>query len=89
MTIKELVVACGWKSLRQGDTDNEDHKGKARGSSRVRNTVRRLVKASWIEHPESIGDGKFRLTSLAASRLRRLKPAKRLRAKGEPRKATG
>lgn len=89
MTIKELVVSCGWKSLRQGDTDNENHKGKARGNSRVRNTLRRLIRAEWIGHPDGVGDGEFRLTSSAAARLRRLKPAKRLKAKEEPRKATG
>jgi len=66
LTIKELIVECKWKGL-----------GKAKANSRVRNTVRRLVKAKWIEHPEEIGDGQYRLTSAAKDRLRRLaKPRK-------------
>jgi hypothetical protein len=66
LTIKELVVACKWKGL-----------GKARANSRVRNTLRRLVRSTWVEHPEDIGDGLYRLSSSAAGRLRRLKPAKK------------
>ena len=65
LTIKELVIECKWTNL-----------GKSRGNSRVRNTVRRLVKAKWIEHPEGIGDGLYRLTSAAKSRLKRLSPDK-------------
>lgn len=63
LTIKELVVACKWNTL-----------GKARANSRVRNTLRRLVRSTWVEHPEGIGDGRYRLSSSAAARLRRLKP---------------
>jgi hypothetical protein len=76
LTIKELVVACKWSRIEGG---------KARGYSRARNTIRRLVRSSWIEHPEDVGDGRYRLTSSAAGRLRRLKPkpAKRAKAKEE------
>ena len=72
LTIKELVTACRWSKIEGG---------KARGNSRARNTVRRLVKSSWIEHPECIGDGLYRLTASAAGRLRRLKPKPAKRAK--------
>jgi len=81
MTIKELVIACRWRSLKQGDTENEDHVGKARGNSRVRNTLRRLVRSHWVEHAEEIGDASYRLSSQANARLRRLKPAKRVKVK--------
>jgi hypothetical protein len=66
LTIKELVVACKWNRL-----------GKVQANSRVRNTLRRLVRSIWVEHPEDIGDGLYRLSSSAASRLRRLKPTKK------------
>jgi hypothetical protein len=72
LTIKELVTACKW---------NKVEGGKARGNSRARNTLRRLVRASWVEHPEDVGDGLYRLTSSAAGRLRRLKPKPAKRAK--------
>ena len=72
LTIKELVVACKW---------NKIEGGKARGNSRVRNTIRRLVRSQWVEHPEDIGDGLYSLTSLANARLRRLKPKPAKRAK--------
>lgn len=82
LTIKELVVACKW----------DKRLGKAKANSRVRNTLRRLVRANWVGHPESVGDGRYRLTREAASRLRRLRPAKRKVKKTEeatPQKATG
>ena len=83
LTIKELMHACKW----------DKRLGKARGNSRVRNTLRRLVRAKWVGHPETVGDGRYRLTKEAASRLRRLKPAKRTvkkkTAAPEPQKATG
>ena len=70
LTIKELVEACGWKSLKASGT-NEEFKGKARGNSRVRNSLRRLVRATWVENAEGRGSGKYRLTPQAVSRLRR------------------
>ena len=65
LTIKELVTACKW---------NKVEGGKARGNSRARNTLRRLVRSSWVGHPEDVGDGLYRLTTGGANRIRRLKP---------------
>lgn len=63
MTIKELMEANNWhKQL-----------GKAKGNSRVRNSLRRLVRGGWVMHPEDIGDGRYFLTKTGADRLRRFK----------------
>lgn len=78
LTIKELVVACKW---------NKVEGGKARGNSRARNTLRRLVRSSWVGHPEDVGDGLYRLTSGGANRLRRLKPKPAKRAKSKEARA--
>lgn len=72
LTIKELVEACGWTSLHASDA-NAEFKGKARGNSRVRNSLRRLVRSKWVENAEAKGKGTYRLTTQAASRLRRLR----------------
>ena len=72
LTIAEMVDACGWSNLRATD-GNEDHKGRARGNSWVRNSLRRLVRAGWVEHSETVGDGTYRLPKKARDRLRRMK----------------
>jgi hypothetical protein len=71
LTIKELVEACGWKSLHASEA-NAEFKGKARGNSRVRNSLRRLVRSQWVENAEAKGKGTYRLTVKASARLRRL-----------------
>lgn len=76
LTIKELVEACGWKSLRASDA-NAEFTGKVRGNSRVRNSLRRLVRSKWVENAEERGRGTYRLSKRGADRLRRLKPAAR------------
>ena len=50
MTIIEIVVANGWQA------------DKAKGNSRVRNSLRKPVRAGWVEHLTQIGDGRYRLT---------------------------
>jgi len=80
LTIKELVEACGWKSLRASE-GNEDFKGKARGNSRVRNSLRRLVRGKWVRHARTIGDGRYRLTDTAVASLSKVKKSKRARTK--------
>lgn len=62
-TISEIMESLGWNKIRGG---------KARGSSRVRNTLRRLVRAQWVTHDTEVGDGKYRLSRNALDRLRRL-----------------
>jgi hypothetical protein len=73
-TIQEIMDDLNWHKI-QG--------GRARGCSRVRNTLRRLVRSQWVTHESEVGDGKYRLTKNALDRLRRLvkdtepaKPAK-------------
>jgi hypothetical protein len=75
MAIKELVIACGWKSLR-ASVANDEFTGKVRGNSRVRNTLRRLVRSKWVDNAEDRGTGTYRLSVNGANRLRRVKPAK-------------
>jgi hypothetical protein len=74
MTIKEIMEDLNWHRIPGG---------RARGNSRVRNTLRRLVRSQWVIHESEIGDGKYRLSKNALDRLRRLvkdtepaKPAK-------------
>lgn len=62
-TINEIMEELNWNHI-QG--------GRARGCSRVRNTLRRLVRARWVTHATEVGDGKYRLTKQAIDRLRRL-----------------
>jgi len=52
MTIKEIMVANGWQSLENG-----------KGNSRVRNSVRKPVRAGWVEHVTQVGDGRYYLTA--------------------------
>ena len=62
-TIQEIMKALGWHKIRGG---------RARGCSRVRNTLRRLVRSQWVTHDTEVGDGKYRLSKNALDRLRRL-----------------
>lgn len=70
-TINQIMEDLGWHRIKGG---------KARGCSRVRNTLRRLVRAQWVQHAKEVGDGEYRLSKNALDRLRRLakddKPAK-------------
>lgn len=68
MTIKEIQAELGWDRLHRSDTMS----GYARGCSRVRNTLRRLVRSQWVTHKSEVGDGQYRLTKNALDRLRRL-----------------
>lgn len=61
--INEIMEDLNWHRI-QG--------GRARGCSRVRNTLRRLVRSQWVTHESEVGDGKYRLTKNALDRLRRL-----------------
>ena len=87
LTIKELVEACGWKSLRASNS-NDEFKGHARGNSRVRNSLRRLVKGRWVQHARSYGDGRYRLTDRAVAELRKVKRSKKARKKTEQARKT-
>lgn len=87
LTIKELVEACGWKSLRASDA-NTEFTGKVRGNSRVRNSLRRLVRAKWVENAEERGKGTYRLSKRGGDRLRRLKPAARTTTAEQPKEDT-
>jgi hypothetical protein len=62
-TIVEIMEGLGWNKIRGG---------RARGSSRVRNTLRRLVRSQWLTHATEIGDGKYRLSKNGLDRLRRI-----------------
>lgn len=62
-TINEIMDSLGWNKIKGG---------KARGCSRVRNTLRRLVRSQWVSHDTEVGDGKYRLSKNALDRLRRL-----------------
>lgn len=67
-TIKELAEGLGWTRMKGSETMT----GRARGVSRVRNTLRRLVRSQWLIHDTEIGDGKYRLSKNGLDRLRRL-----------------
>lgn len=62
-TIVELMEGLGWNKIKGG---------RARGSSRVRNTLRRLVRSQWLVHESEVGDGRYRLSKNGLDRLRRL-----------------
>jgi hypothetical protein len=62
-TIRQIQNDCGWVKAPIG---------KARGNSRVRNALRRLVRANWVEHENEIGDGRYRLSCDALPKLLRL-----------------
>jgi predicted DNA-binding transcriptional regulator len=62
-TIKEIMEGLNWNHVKGG---------RARGNSRVRNSLRRLVQSGWVGHETAVGDGRYRLTRNAADRLRRM-----------------
>jgi hypothetical protein len=67
-TIKELAEGLNWTRMKGSETMS----GRARGISRVRNTLRRLVRSQWLIHATEVGDGKYRLSKNGLDRLRRL-----------------
>lgn len=52
-TLWEAVYGLGWEKVRGGKT---------RGNSWVRNCLRRLVRARFVEHASEVGDGTYRIT---------------------------
>lgn len=62
-SIVELMEGLNWHKMKGG---------RARGCSRVRNTLRRLVRSQWLVHSTEIGDGKYRLSKNGLDRLRRI-----------------
>jgi len=62
-TIVEIMEGLNWHKIKGG---------RARGSSRVRNTLRRLVRAQWLNHASEVGDGQYRLSKNGLDRLRRI-----------------
>lgn len=62
-TIIEIMELLNWHKMKGG---------RARGSSRVRNTLRRLVRSQWLVHESEVGDGKYRLSKNGLDRLRRI-----------------
>lgn len=47
-TISEIMEGLGWHEP-----------SRLKGNSRVRNSLRRLVRAHWVEHPQKMGDGRY------------------------------
>jgi hypothetical protein len=78
-TIKELAEGLGWTRMKGSETMT----GRARGVSRVRNTLRRLVRSAWLIHEAEIGDGKYRLSKNGLDRLRRLNDTLKKNPKAE------
>lgn len=85
-TIKEMMEGLGWHLGRMG---------RARGNSKVRNTLRRLVRSNWVGHKDDIGDGEYRITLRGYNQLVKLasevdseQPKKHKPAKTEPDTAT-
>ena len=62
-SIIEIMELLNWHKIKGG---------RARGCSRVRNTLRRLVRSQWLVHDTEIGDGKYRLSKNGLDRLRRI-----------------
>lgn len=62
-SIVELMEGLNWHKMKGG---------RARGCSRVRNTLRRLVRSQWLVHESEVGDGKYRLSKNGLDRLRRI-----------------
>jgi hypothetical protein len=63
MTIKEIMEALNW---------HRGPGGRARGNSRVRNTMRRLVRSRWVGHKSEVGDGLYRISTSALTKLEKL-----------------
>jgi len=74
-SIKEMMEGLGWHLGRTG---------KAKGNSRVRNTLRRLVRSNWAAHDDDIGDGKYRITRAGLNQLMKL--AESLEGETKPKK---
>ena len=68
LEIVEIMEANNWHKIKGG---------RARGNSRVRNTLRRIVRAEWVGHPKDgeTGDGRYRVTTKGRARLRSLAKA--------------
>lgn len=60
MSIKEIQKACDWEELEASDK-NKEFAGHARGNSRVRNALRKLVTSCWVESYPAKGSGKYRM----------------------------
>lgn len=63
MSIKEIMEALNWQ---------RGPGGRARGNSKVRNTLRRLVRSRWVGHKSEVGDGLYRITTSAMNKLEKL-----------------
>jgi hypothetical protein len=63
MSIKEIMEALNW---------HRGQAGRARGNSRVRNTVRRLIRSNWLTHKSEVGDGLYRITTSGLNRFMKL-----------------
>lgn len=63
LSIVEIMELLNWHKMKGG---------RARGCSRVRNTLRRLVRSQWLVHDTEVGDGKYRLSKNGLDRLRRI-----------------
>lgn len=60
MSIKEIQEACDWAEL-EASEKNPKFTGKARGNSRVRNALRKLVTSCYVENYPYKGSGKYRM----------------------------
>lgn len=58
MKIAEIMLANQWQIP-----------DKAKGNSRVRNSLRKLVRGQWVGHTTEFGDGRYQLTELGNSKL--------------------
>lgn len=76
-TIKEMMEGLGWHLGRTG---------RARGNSRVRNTLRRLVRSRWVAHEDEIRDGRYRISIRGMNQLVKLAEAQNENAPSKPRK---
>jgi hypothetical protein len=63
MSIKEIMTALNW---------HRGPGGRAKGNSRVRNTMRRLVRSRWVTHKSEVGDGLYRISTSALNKLEKL-----------------
>lgn len=58
MKIAEIMLANQWQIP-----------DKSKGNSRVRNSLRKLVRGQWVEHTSKFGDGRYQVTGLGRSKL--------------------
>lgn len=75
--IKEIMEGLNW---------HRGPGGRAKGNSRVRNTLRRLVRAKWVSHETEVGDGKYRLSLSGKNRLDKLAEEAKVSPAPAPRK---